>query len=187
MDILGAFMNTTPKTAGAQQAPTSTKIAEAVDAASAAVQQAQTKTASVASGAIESGLDKIAGEVAGQELNVSLKQADQLGRAMADGFVSQIGMYEKVAADMAAKQSEKIAGQVVPGGTSEILDPETVRLVKMAQERPQEFLAEVEKRAAEQRALEDQHAATLEQDIHKTASAHYQEGYRAMTDLLKAS
>lgn len=160
-----------PKTPTA--APTS-KTAGAVAEAVAAVSKTTEKTASAA-GQPLAAIEKLAGELAEQDHNASLKQASLIGAAMADGFVSQLSMYEKVAEEM----QSKTASLIVPQG--EQLDPDFVALVKQAQQDPQGFLELVKQAAAAEDAqlkqAEDEMAAQLEQNIQVKAAEHYATGY----------
>lgn len=166
------------KTASAQtpaqghgQQPTA-KTASAVSEALAAVTQ-NTKTAAETrpAGAAAPVFDKLAADLAEQDKEGSIKMAQLYGAAMADGFMSQLGMYEKVAENLA--QTQKTAGDE--------LDPEMVELVKMASENPRAFLARVEKAAQEEDAqlkeAEDKEAAELVQQVHLKAAEHYAHGY----------
>lgn len=170
-----------PKTASAQQ-PAATgvqpasKTASAVAAAVASVTQPGEKTASAANpgGAAARLFDKLASDLAEQDKEGSLKTAQLYGAAIADGFMSQLGMYEKVAESLAAQQGEKIAA-------AEQLDPELVALVKEAQENPRAFLARVQMAAetedAQLKEAEDKEAAELEQIVQIKAAEHYAHGY----------
>ena len=171
-----------PKTASAQQ-PAATggqpasKTASAVAAAVASVTQPAEKTASAANpgGAAAPLFDKLASDLAEQDKEGSLKTAQLYGAAIADGFMSQLGMYEKVAESLAAQQGEKIAAAETQ------LDPELVALVKEAQENPRAFLARVQMAAetedAQLKEAEDKEAAELEQIVRIKAAEHYAHGY----------
>lgn len=101
------------KTASAE-APAATRPATSASAAvAAAVNDAlasgSTKTAGEAPPA--SALTKLAGEVAGLEKQAAIQEAHLKGRAMADGFMAQLGVYEKVAAELQASQAGGAAEQ----------------------------------------------------------------------------
>lgn len=169
---LEGLMPKNTKVASYQQtnaAAPSTKVASAVEDAAGAVARAQTK---IASDSPVAAIEKLASELAAQDQDSSIKTAHLVGAAMADGFMSQLGMYEKVAAQM----SEKTAAVAAPG-----LDPSTVELVKIAQEDPQAFLALVKEAAGEESAMlkqaEDETAAQLERNILYKSAEHYIAGY----------
>jgi len=168
---LEGLMPKNTKTASAQTASgyASHKVAAAVEDAAGAVARSHIKTAGASPVAA---IEKLASELADQDQDSSIKTAHLVGAAMADGFMSQLGMYEKVAAQMA----EKTASVSVPG-----LDPSTVELVKIAQEDPQAFLALVKEAAGEEDALlkqaEDDTAAQLERNILYKSAEHYIAGY----------
>lgn len=163
-----------PRAAGQ---PTS-KTASAVEEAIAAVSRPAPKTASevTPAGSAAPVFDKLAAELAAQDQEGSLKMAQLYGAAMADGFMSQLGMYEKVAENL-AQQTAKTAS--ANGG--EGLDPELVELVKEAAHDPAGFLARVEATAIHEAELlkqaEDQEAAALERAIQVKAAEHYAHGY----------
>jgi hypothetical protein len=159
------------KTASHEQAGAapSSKVAQAVADAAASVSRSHTKVASVTP---VDAIEKLASDVVSQDAEASIKTAHLVGAAMADGFMSQLGMYEKVAAQI----SEKTASVSMSG-----LDPSTVELVKIAQEDPQAFLSLVKEAAGEEEALlkqaEDETAAQLERDILYKSAEHYVAGY----------
>ncbi len=159
------------KVASTQQAASgpSAKVASAVEDAARTVARSQTK---IASDSPVAAIEKLASELAGQDQDSSIKTAHLVGAAMADGFMSQLGMYEKVAAQL----SEKTASVAVSG-----LDPSTVELVKIAQEDPQAFLHLVKQAAGEEDHLlkqaEDEAAAQLERNILYKSAEHYIAGY----------
>lgn len=179
-----------PKIASAQQPPAAaaggqpaSKTAGAVAAALAAVTQPGEKTAGAASPAGAAGplFDKLAADLAAQDKESSLKTAQLYGAAIADGFMSQLGMYEKVAESLAAQHGEKIASAAGTFQGDMLLDPELVALVKEAQENPRAFLARVQEAAEVEDALlkeaEDREAAELEQIVQVKAAEHYVHGY----------
>lgn len=147
----------------------SSKVAAAVDDAANAVSRGQSK---IASHSPVAAIEKLASDLAAQDQDSSIKTAHLVGAAMADGFMSQLGMYEKVAAQMAEKTAS-----VSTGG----LDPSTVELVKIAQQDPQAFLALVQEAAGEDDQLlkqaEDETAAELERNILYKSAEHYVAGY----------
>jgi hypothetical protein len=153
-----------------------TKTASAVADALESVTQLSEKTASAANpaGVTAPMFDKLAAELAAQDMESSLKTAQLYGAAIADGFMSQLGMYEKVAESLAEQQSEKIAKEA-------LFDPELVALVKEAQINPRAFLARVQREAEYEDSLlkeaEEQEAAELEQLIQIKAAEHYAHGY----------
>jgi len=177
-----------PKNASAQ--PTAapdgkpaTKTASAVADALASVTQPSTKTAAETSpaGAAAPLFDKLAAELAAQDQEGSLKLAQLYGASIADGFMSQLGMYEKVAESLVSQQAEKVAGAAGTRQGDVYLDPEMVALVKEAQENPRAFLARVQKAAeaeeAQLKEAEDKEAAELEQVVQVKAAEHYAHGY----------
>lgn len=172
-DTLNKKMHKTAgaQTSAAQSAKPTSKTASAVADAVAAVSQSTEKVANA--GSVSEAFDKLAADLAEQDQNASVKHAHLYGAAIADGFMAQLGMYEKVAEKLAAN-SEKVA-------TANDLDPDFVALVKEAQTDPRSFLARVEKAAAfedEQLKLaEEQEAAALEQAVHVKAAEHYAHGY----------
>lgn len=157
--------------------PTS-KTASAVEEAIAAVGRPTPKTAGAASpaGSAAPVFDKLAAELAAQDQEGSIKTAQLYGAAMADGFMAQLGMYEKVAENLAQQNAKTASANVAEG-----LDPELVELVKEAAYDPAGFLARVEHAALQDAALlkeaEDQEAAALEQAIQVKAAEHYAHGY----------
>jgi hypothetical protein len=167
-----------PKTASTQAQPSgakpSTKAASAVADAVAAVTQTKTASAASPAGAAAPIFDKLASDLAAQDQEGSLKMANLYGAAIADGFMAQLGMYEKVAEKLAAQVGEKTAG-------AGDLDPEMVALVKEAQENPRAFLARVERAAQSEdmqlKEAEDREAAELEQAVQVKAAEHYAHGY----------
>jgi hypothetical protein len=187
MNLEDIMKNRLPKTAGdSTQAPSGTrsaaqptsKTASAVEEAIAAVGRPTTKTASTASpaGSAAPVFDKLAAELAAQDQEGSIKMAQLYGAAMADGFMAQIGMYEKVAESM-VQQTAKTAAANGAGD----LDPELVELVKEAAYDPAGFLARIEHAAMEDAELlkqaEDEEAARMEQAIQVKAAEHYAHGY----------
>lgn len=95
------------KTASAQpasQAPGQDRVRAALDG----VLANREKNASAAPPAPErtpaADLEKVAAAVAERSRQGHLKEASDMGRAMADGFMSQIAVYEKVAAEHANAQ-----------------------------------------------------------------------------------
>ena len=144
----------------------STKVASAVADAAAAASRSHVKVASTAPVAA---IEKLARDMAAQDQDTSIKTAHLVGAAMADGFMSQLGVYEKVAAQMGATKTASVAA---PG-----LDPSTVELVKIAQEDPQAFLSLVKEAAGEE--AEENTAAELERNILYKAAEHYIAGYEA--------
>jgi hypothetical protein len=179
-----------PKIASAQQPPAAaaggqpaSKTAGAVAAALAAVTKPGEKTAGAASPAGAAGplFDKLAADLAAQDKTGSLALGNMFGAAIADGFMSQLGMYEKVAESLAAQQGEKIAAAAGTLQGESLLDPEMVALVKEAQENPRAFLARVQKAAeaedAQLKEAEDKEAAELEQVVQVKAAEHYAHGY----------
>jgi len=171
---LEALMPKNTKTASEQpvsgSAPSS-KVAAAIEEASSAVTRTRTKVAS--EGPIAA-IEKLAEDLSAQDREQSLKTAHLIGATMADGFMAQMAVYEKVA----AQQAEKVASAATP---MQGLDPSTVELVKLAQEDPQSFLALVQEAAGQDAALlkqaEDETAANLERDILHKAAEHYIAGH----------
>lgn len=86
-----------------EAAPTPSARAAApstTQAVQAAVHEALTPTAKVASEGLPPAatLTKLAGDVAGLEKQARVQEANLIGRAICDGFMSQLAVYEKVAA-----------------------------------------------------------------------------------------
>lgn len=167
---LEGLMPKNVKTASAIAGGPSSKVAEAVSEATSAVSRARVKTASASP--VEA-IEKLARDMASEDQDTSIKTAHLVGAAMADGFMSQLGVYEKVAAQIAP--STKVASYS-PG-----LDPSTVELVKIAQEDPNAFLGLVQEAAGEENAMlkqaEDETAAELERQILYKGAEHYLAGY----------
>lgn len=187
MNLEDLMKNRLSKTASAdtqatnsQRAPgqPTSKTASAVEEAIAAVGRPTPKTAGAASpaGSAAPVFDKLAAELAAQDQEGSIKTAQLYGAAMADGFMAQLGMYEKVAENLAQQNAKTASANVAEG-----LDPELVELVKEAAYDPAGFLARVEHAALQDAALlkeaEDQEAAALEQAIQVKAAEHYAHGY----------
>lgn len=169
---LEGLMPKNTKVPSARNTGPSTKVASAVEEAAAAVARGQTK---VASAGPMAAINQLANDVAAQDHETSIKTAHVVGAAMADGFMSQLGMYEKVAAQISEKTAS-YQGAVGPG-----MDPSTVELVKIAQEDPQAFLSLVKEAAGEENALlkqaEDEAALSLERNILHKSAEHWLAGY----------
>lgn len=110
MDLNNLYQNTKLASAlGAPTAPaTPTSSRGAVQAAiEAAAQEAHTKVASVQAGSPLLGdLRQAAEKVASSMQNATLKEGHDIGRAICDGFVAQLGAYEKAAADLSARAQQ---------------------------------------------------------------------------------
>jgi len=91
----------TPPTARAAAPSTS-------QAVQAAVNEVLTPTTKVASAGLPPAatLTKLAGEVAGLEKQARVQEGNLIGRAICDGFMSQLAVYEKVAAEQAQAQPQ---------------------------------------------------------------------------------
>lgn len=167
---LEGLMPKNVKVASAGSTGPSTKVANAVAEAASAAARSHTKVAS--STPVEA-IEKLARDMAAQDQDTSIKTAHLVGAAMADGFMSQLSVYEKVAEQMGA--TSKVASY------DSGLDPSTVELVKIAQEDPQGFLNLVNAAAYEEGAMlkqaEDETAAELERNILYKGAEHYIAGY----------
>lgn len=83
----------------AARTPGPTASAAVAAAVSEALAHGTTKVASEA-GAPAATLTKLAGEVAALEKQARIQEGNLIGRAICDGFMAQLGVYEKVAAEM---------------------------------------------------------------------------------------
>lgn len=83
----------------AARAPGPTASSAVAAAVTEALSAGATKVASEA-GAPAATLTKLAGEVAALEKQARVQEGNLIGRAICDGFMAQLGVYEKVAAEM---------------------------------------------------------------------------------------
>lgn len=108
MDLKSIFAtNAAPKTASeapANQRP-ATSAASAVNSAIQDALNTQTKVASE-QGPTASALRDMAGQVSAFEKQARVQEAHLTGRAMCDGFMAQLGVYEKVAGEMAPSHTQ---------------------------------------------------------------------------------
>lgn len=122
MNLSNLFANNETSTKIASVAPSApaggNAAATARNAVDAALQAATVKTAGAAppaaapAGTPTGDLDKVAAEIIEQNHQRRLKHAFEEGRAHCDGFMSQLAVYEKVAADKAGAaptEAEKVA------------------------------------------------------------------------------
>lgn len=117
MNLHGIFSQPTAKTAAATGSPTAppaqtprapggkNAVQEAVKAAS---EEARTKVASQTGPTPAEDLEKIAAQVAERDRQGTLKEAHDYGRAICDGFMSQLAVYEKIAAEQ-SRETDKTA------------------------------------------------------------------------------
>lgn len=132
MNLSNLFANNETSTKIASVAPSApasgNAAATARNAVDAALQAATVKTAGVAqppaapAGSPTGDLDKVAAEIIEQNHQRRLKHAFEEGRAHCDGFMSQLAVYEKVAADKAGAaptEAEKIAADKAAQATEE--------------------------------------------------------------------
>jgi len=132
MNLSNLFANNETSTKIASVAPSApasgNAAATARNAVDAALQAATVKTAGVAqptaapAGSPTGDLDKVAAEIIEQNHQRRLKHAFEEGRAHCDGFMSQLAVYEKVAADKAAAgptEAEKVAADKAAQATEE--------------------------------------------------------------------
>lgn len=126
MNLSNLFANTETQTKIASMAPSApasgASAASARAAVDAALQSTTMKTAGVTqtapSGSPTADLDKVAAEIVEQNHQRRMKQAFDEGRAHCDGFMSQLAVYEKVAAERAPQnefagysEAEKVAAE----------------------------------------------------------------------------
>lgn len=171
LESLVPSLNTKQASAKGDLAPKAqgtSKVASAVAEAAQAVGNKE-KVASVLPQ-----IEKLANEVAAQDNEQAVKVAHTVGAAMADGFMSQIAMYEKIAESLHQKTASL-------AGTIEGVDPDVLKFAKLAMEDPRAAFAQLQKAAEEEdqqlKAAEDQEAAQLEQSIHTKCATHYADGY----------
>jgi len=148
-----------------ERAPT-TRASSLVDDAVRSV-TTRSKTAS-ASAPVEGALDKLAAHMASQSADGAAKVAHTIGQAMADGFVSQMSVYENAAEQLNAKTASEI-------------DPDLLKIAAFAKEDPRGFMAWASKQAGSDDAIvkqaEMEAAEELEAATFKGAAAHWDAGY----------
>ena len=137
MDLKSLFAQPSLKTAAATTSPTapsrtptaSNAVQEAVRAAS---EEARVKIAAQAGPSPVEDLEKIAQQVSERDRQGTLKEAHAYGRAICDGFMAQLAVYEKVAAEQvmetmqaadaaAAAEIERVEGLVEKVATNHYL------------------------------------------------------------------
>lgn len=107
MTLTELFENPMSQKTASQAAPAAaapsgkTAVAQAIEEAMEAA-QAQSQQAKVASQQPTPGsdLEKLARDVSNKNRENLIKEASDIGRAIADGFMAQVAVYEKVAAQM---------------------------------------------------------------------------------------
>jgi len=112
MNLQGIF--TTPKTAAEAGAPTAPppkapSRSAVQDAVQAAATEARAKTASLSGPSPMADVEKLAAEVAQRDHQGTLKEAHAYGAAICDGFMAQLALYEKVAAEQVAVTNKEAA------------------------------------------------------------------------------
>lgn len=131
------------------------------------------------------GSPKTASDAGTPVVDVLVKEAEAIERATGERVVrlSKLASNAFVEETIAGFNRAAEAADRLTKEAAEKLDPETIRLAKLAQDNPEAFLREVEHGARERRAASGQAKLAAEQKLahyQKLAAAHYLNGYESL-------